>query len=135
MGLKLSRQHRRQLLEWASEAGDEECCGLLLGRADEVCQLELSANVAVDPRSHFEIDPVNLIAAERQARLGALAILGYFHSHPNGRREPSLADCESASADGRYWLIIADGEMSLWFPEAAFEGETVSFAAAELAEA
>ncbi len=116
MGLKLSRQQRQQLLDWADEAGDEECCGLLLGHDRTVEQVELSTNVAEDPKTHFEIDPSTLILAEKSARQGGLAILGYFHSHPNGRAEPSLDDASSAVADDRCWLIIAHGQITAWRP-------------------
>jgi proteasome lid subunit RPN8/RPN11 len=129
MGLKLSRQQRQQLLDWADEAGEMECCGLLLGAGDIVERVEQTANIAMDPHRGFEIDPVALIAAEKQARQGGSAILGYFHSHPNGRAEPSSDDAASASADGRYWLIIADGEITSWLPLADGIAGRVTFAA------
>jgi desampylase len=129
MGLKLSRQQRQQLLDWADEAGELECCGLLLGRGGEVERVERAANVATDPERHFEIDPAALIDAERQARQGGPAIIGYFHSHPNGRAEPSPDDAASASADGRYWLIIANGEITSWLPLADDTTKGVTFTA------
>ena len=64
MTVILSRQHRRQLLDFAEEAGSSECCGLILGRGDTVEILELTANVAFDPFITFEIDPSALIRAE-----------------------------------------------------------------------
>lgn len=127
MGLKLSRQQRQQLLDWADEAGEQECCGLLLGRGEEVERVELAENVATDPERYFEIDPSALIEAEKQARQGGPTILGYFHSHPNGRAEPSPVDAASASLDGRYWLIIANGEITVWLPTLAGVTNRVSF--------
>jgi desampylase len=129
MGLKLSRQQRQQLLDWANEAGEVECCGLLLGRGGEVERVEQTANVAADSNRRFEIDPAALIAAEKQARQGGLAILGYFHSHPNGLADPSTNDAASASLDGRYWLIIANGEITSWMPTASDKDDRVTFAA------
>jgi desampylase len=129
MGLKLSRQQRQQLLDWADEAGELECCGLLLGRGGEVERVERAANVATDPERHFEIDPAALIGAEKQARQGGPAILGYFHSHPNGLAGPSTNDAASASLDGRYWLIIANGEITSWLPAGSDQDDRVTFAA------
>ncbi|MBK8374548.1 MAG: M67 family metallopeptidase [Sphingomonadales bacterium] len=114
MTLILSRQHRRQLLDFAEESGSSECCGLILGRGDTVELLELTANVAASPYNSFEIDSSMLIRAEKCAREGGLEILGYFHSHPNGSIEPSKIDARSAAADGRCWLIIAGAEISAW---------------------
>lgn len=128
MGLKLSRQQRQQLLYWAAEAGDVECCGLLLGAGNVVQGVERTTNVAADPKRHFEIDPAALIAAEKRARKGGPAILGYFHSHPNGRAEPSPDDAASATPNGRFWLIIANGEITAWVPQGDGIATTISFA-------
>jgi desampylase len=129
MGLKLSRQQRQLLLDWADEAGQLECCGLLLGKDNVVVRVERTANVAADPLRSFEIDPAALIAAEKQGRQGGPAIMGYFHSHPNGRAKPSSDDADSASTDGRYWLIIANGEITSWLPLADDAAKGVTFAA------
>ena len=114
MTICLSRKHRAQLLQWAEEAGKQECCGLLLGRADTVSALELAKNVAVNATRHFEIDPAVLITKHKQAREGGLAVLGCFHSHPNGLARPSITDDRQAAADGQIWLIIANGEITAW---------------------
>lgn len=128
MDLQLSRQQRQQMLDWAQEAGKQECCGLLLGSGLVVARVERTANVASKPDRQFEIDPAALIEAERQARQDGPAIIGYFHSHPNGRAEPSPEDAASAAADGRYWLIIANGRITAWLPVAGFNAARVTFA-------
>ncbi len=127
MGLKLSRQQRQQLLDWADGAGDYECCGLLLGHNDVVERVELAINVAENPQLNFEIDPSALIAAEKYARQGGVKILGYFHSHPNGDTRPSVTDVRMASADGRRWLIIAGDKIVSWRPVGTAGGQAVSF--------
>jgi desampylase len=124
MGLYLSRTHHAQLLEWAQHAAPQECCGLLLGTDGLVSAVVSANNVAADPHLHFEIDPGALITAHKQARAGGPGIIGYFHSHPNGRERPSFNDMESAAPDGRYWLIIANGEISAWLPVVQTGAET-----------
>lgn len=131
MALHLSRKQHQQLLDWAQEAGFEECCGLLLGDGNGVSELRLTQNVAKNPLSHFEIDPAALILAEREARQGGLTILGYFHSHPNGLERPSEHDAKDAPADGRCWLIVAKGRMTAWRALADVPGE-LGFQPAEL---
>ena len=102
------------LREEARRAHPRECCGLLLGKGERVALAQPAANVHPAPESHFEIDPKALIAAHRGARAGGLELLGYYHSHPVGRAEPSAADQAAASGDGRIWAIIAGGEVSWW---------------------
>ena len=106
------------LLEEATRAHPLECCGLLLGLDDgEILAAVPTANVHPQPQRHFEIDPAALISAHRAARDGGPAVLGYYHSHPSGRTEPSATDRASASGDGRIWAIIANLEVALWRDE------------------
>jgi desampylase len=127
MGLEISSELRANLLSEAQKAGPLECCGLLLGiegnDKDTVTEILPAINVSPTPHSHFEIDPATLIATEKAMRTDNLkgnalyeapVILGYYHSHPNGLATPSATDAEMAAADGRYWVIIADGEIGMF---------------------
>lgn len=127
MALHLSRKHHTLLLKWAEEADNQECCGLLFGRGSSISDIRWTRNVATDPSTRFEIDPRALIDAERISRNGEAPVIGYFHSHPNGRSEPSGTDISQAADDGRYWLIIADGQISAWEPKAK-DGVVCDFA-------
>ncbi|WP_368667107.1 Mov34/MPN/PAD-1 family protein [Novosphingobium sp. 18050] len=98
----------------AKKAGDEECCGLLLGYGEQIEIAEVAANVAVNRRIHFEIDPFALLAAHKAARGGGPRVLGYYHSHPKGHPVPSATDCEHSTGDSRIWAIIADSEVAFW---------------------
>ncbi len=91
---------------------------MLLGNDMAVSVVLRADNVAANPCAHFEIDPAVLIAVHKQVRSGGPGIIGYFHSHPNGFDRPSATDAEHAAADGKYWLIIAGGEISAWLPVA-----------------
>jgi proteasome lid subunit RPN8/RPN11 len=102
------------LLREAAQAHPHECCGLLLGRGDRIETAKPATNVHPAPHDHFEIDPATLIAAHRAARAGGPQVLGYYHSHPNGRAEPSATDAAQASGDGRIWAIMAQGAVTWW---------------------
>jgi len=114
MAITLTSGALATLLEEATRAGALECCGLLVGRGGRIKRAVPAANVHSDPARHFEIDPAALIAAHRDARAGGAAVLGYYHSHPTGRAEPSPTDQAMASGDGRIWAIIAGGTVTLW---------------------
>jgi desampylase len=126
MALRISRTQRSQLLEWAEAELPHECCGLLLGRDDRIAEVRLSRNVADNAAQRFEIDPVDLIAAHKAARMSGSQLLGHFHSHPNGLASPSPTDLASATDDGSYWLIIAQANISAWQPVAK-DGEVMRF--------
>ena len=116
MDLILSSNDHQQLLHWALEAGENECCGILRGIGRRVCAVELTRNVATKPARHFEIDPAALIAAHKSARAGGLPLLGYFHSHPKGIAVPSVTDVAQAAPDGLIWLIMAAQSITAWQP-------------------
>ncbi|HTI31407.1 MAG TPA: M67 family metallopeptidase [Sphingomonas sp.] len=90
-----------------------EVCGLLLGHEGEIEAIIEAANVATDPRVSFEIDPRVQIDAVKAARNGGLAIIGSYHSHPNGAARPSQWDLELARS-GELWLIFAAGAATAW---------------------
>ncbi|HVR90814.1 MAG TPA: M67 family metallopeptidase [Novosphingobium sp.] len=101
------------LLAEALRAGNEECCGLLLGH-EKIELARPAANVAADRLRHFEIDPAALFFAHRAERAGEAKLLGYYHSHPSGEAVPSATDRASASGDGRIWAIVASGAVGWW---------------------
>lgn len=91
-----------------------EVCGLLFGSACRIEAIEAAENVAADPVRHFEIDPAALFRAIRAERAGGPMLVGYYHSHPGGRAEPSATDRAMAAADGKAWLIVAGDEVTGW---------------------
>jgi desampylase len=97
----------------AAEPG-REACGLLFGKLNHVTAVRPVANVAPDPVRQFEIDPAELFAAIRAERAGGPRWVGCYHSHPNGRAEPSETDRASAADDGKLWLIVAGEEVTAW---------------------
>lgn len=112
--LILTRGVIAKVLGDTAAAHPQEACGLLLGEDGTVREAALTANVHAEPERHFEIDPAALIAAHRAARGGRAQVLGYWHSHPNGRAGPSPSDQAAAAGDGRVWLIAASGAITAW---------------------
>lgn len=101
------------ILAEAARAHPAEACGLLLG-APVIEQAVPAANVHPVPLTHFEIDPVALIAAHKAERAGGPALAGYWHSHPKGPPEPSATDRAMAGRDGRVWAISGQGRVCFW---------------------
>ena len=99
----------REIEERTRLALPNEACGLLLGkvRGDEieVAALSPGRNVSADPRAHFQIDPLDVLAAEDAARGTGLSIVGVWHSHPRGPLQISAHD--QAGADSTWLTLIA----------------------------
>ncbi len=122
MKLQISSGDRQYLLDLAAASPEQEVCGLLLGREGRVEELVAARNVARDPARSFEIDPATLLATHRNARGAGRQVIGHWHSHPNGRAEPSARDAARATDNGQIWLIIAGGGLSAWAPRSADGG-------------
>lgn len=118
MGLRVTRSALERMRVSASDSAPHECCGLLLGR-EAIEEAHPAANVASDPRRHFEIDPQALVDAHRAARAGGPRVLGYYHSHPAGPAAPSATDRAMASGDGRVWAIVGADDVTFWRDEEA----------------
>lgn len=115
MRLDLPAELRAEILAAARAAHPNECCGLLEGvRENDVVRviaLHPARNLSGDAR-RFEIDPGDHIAAQKAARANGSAIIGCYHSHPQGRAEPSAADLAGADEDNFLWLIAAGDDLA-----------------------
>ena len=114
MKLVISSTIMEELQALAMQNAPHEICGIMFGDSKRVDDTQICENVAADPERHFEINPRELIAAEREMRAGGRKIIGYFHSHPSGKVEPSRTDAASAAADGRIWLILNGKKAAAW---------------------
>lgn len=87
---------RREIEERTRRAAPDEACGLLIGTRRgseiEVCALAPATNVSIEPGSSFELDPLDVVAAEDSAASVRMEIVGTWHSHPRGPLDASSAD-------------------------------------------
>ncbi len=97
-----------------------ECCGLLIGTELEVIEAVATANVAAEPRRHYQVSPVDYFAQIKRCRdaasqgAAAVDVIGAYHSHPHSAPVPSPTDLEEAF--GEFLYIIAgpvDGPAAL----------------------
>jgi len=131
MALRISRALHTQILRQAAESPGREVCGLLTGDAEAILGVLPAANVASDPATRFEIDPVTLFAAIRAEREGGPTIIGHYHSHPKGRAQPSPRDAADSGGAPRLWLLVAGNDVTAWRSGAA-QGLHGAFAPIEL---
>lgn len=119
----LNARQKQIIADLSLAALPYEACGLCLGRIERhfrvVEDIIPARNVAANPERHFEVAPKLLFIAHRTAREKGQHVLGHFHSHPNGRKEPSKEDATHAYDVGQLWLIQqmngdAAGELSAY---------------------
>ncbi len=110
MKLALPVPLQDQFAREALAAWPRECCGLIEGTrqgdALRAVALHPGRNLAAAP-DRFEIDPGDHLAALKAARAGGHALIGCYHSHPDGQPAPSQSDRDGAAEVDFLWLIAA----------------------------
>ena len=134
--IEIPRTVVRAIEEHARGTFPEECCGFLLGSANEPRRVEEARpakNMAVEDRARrYVIDPLELLHADEEARARHLDLIGIYHSHPNHPAVPSEFDRARAASWYSYVILgIRDrrpGDVTAWrFDESSrrFESEEI----------
>ena len=109
--LQIAQSAFDKLRAHGESAYPEESCGVLLGTISGGERMVLEAvplaNIAETRRNRYRIAPVDLIRAEKTARLAGWEILGFYHSHPDHPAEPSATDLAEAHWLGSSYAITA----------------------------
>ena len=124
--VRLPDELRARILHQARTAHPRECCGLLEGVRDDgvfiVQALHPARNLSPEA-DRFEIDPRDHIAAVKKNRARGAAIIGCYHSHPEGAPRPSARDLAGAGEEDFLWLIVAGERLEAFvYSEGVFVG-------------
>ena len=103
---RLPEQVAGAIIEHARRAQPRECCGLLLGRGENVLEATPAPNLAPDP-NRFLLDPATHVRVRRDARRRGLEVVGFYHSHTHSPAEPSARDVAEAAYDDAVYVIVS----------------------------
>ena len=82
-----------------------ECCGLLVGKGDEIERSVRARNLDTRP-TRYLIDPEDHFAAIRDARSDGREVIGAYHSHPASAPVPSATDIAEANSGSDFVYVI-----------------------------
>ena len=112
--LTISEKDWNSIRRHGEETYPHECCGILLGTVDiekderEVRIVVRAGNTRLDSlHNRYNIDPKELIAAQKQARQAGLDIVGFYHSHPDHPPRWSQTDLAEAHWIGCSYVITS----------------------------
>jgi proteasome lid subunit RPN8/RPN11 len=107
--MTLERGVRAAIVAHARKARPLECCGLLVGRGSRVLTAVPARNLATSKRVRYRLDDRLHLDLRRILRATAppLAILGVYHSHPNGPDAPSETDITEAAYPDWVQVIVS----------------------------
>ncbi len=135
MKLTLPRALQARIEAEACAAYPTECCGLIEGVNDgdavQALALHSARNIA-SARDRFEIHPEDHFAALKTARANGRAIIGCYHSHPDGTAQPSQTDQAGGGEENFIWLIAALAQVDGPIVLAAFAYSAACFLPVDL---
>src|SRR5438309_6447478 len=112
--LKISECDWNAVRAHGEETYPHECCGVLLGTMDidkderEIKIVVRAGNTRLDSlHNRYNIDPKELIAAQKQARQAGMDIVGFYHSHPDHPPRWSQTDLAEAHWIGCSYVITS----------------------------
>jgi proteasome lid subunit RPN8/RPN11 len=87
-----------------------EGCGLLAGKEletwTEVCAAYPARNAATSARL-YEVEPRDLLAADRAAEAAGLSLVGVWHSHTHTEAYPSPTDVAQAPDPAWHYVLVS----------------------------
>lgn len=83
----------------------QESCGLLSGHGDTITRLFQARNIAENPKTQYEAEPLDVRRILEEIDEAGQEHLGIYHSHPNSPAYPSATDRRLAAYDVRYVVI------------------------------
>jgi proteasome lid subunit RPN8/RPN11 len=107
MSISIPRPILAELSTLARQDPSRESCGLLAGREGAITHAFPATNAAANPATSYEIAPEELFWLIREIRATSLELLGIYHSHPNGKNEPSPRDIEGAYYPNVAYFIVS----------------------------
>jgi proteasome lid subunit RPN8/RPN11 len=121
--LTLTGEHLAAIRRHGEATYPHECCGFLVGRADDrgrtALRLFAADNERTDSaRNRYLISPESYLKAELSAEAAGLEVIGFYHSHPDAPAAPSEFDREHALPGCSYVIVsVREGkarELTSW---------------------
>ncbi|HVB52571.1 MAG TPA: M67 family metallopeptidase [Candidatus Acidoferrales bacterium] len=100
-----------KMTEFCQAAYPDEGCGVLIGSSEadlaSVSDVLEGKNLVQDRRhDRYELDPRDIIRAERAARASGQEVIGFYHTHPDHPARPSQFDTDRAWP-GYHYVVVS----------------------------
>ena len=102
MAIKIHDEQLKSVFDHAENTYPHECCGILVGTANNDIKMVENVVKADNVRSigarrkRFLINPEEFVSIERKANQDGLEVIGIYHSHPDAEAYPSEYDLSYA---------------------------------------
>jgi proteasome lid subunit RPN8/RPN11 len=111
MPIELQREALTRMEEHGAETYPNECCGILLGKAQgrhkAIAEVFPAENARADSaRNRYLIPPTDLLRSLEEGEEKGMEILGFYHAHPDQPAQPSGFDRQHAWPWFTYLIVV-----------------------------
>jgi len=110
--ITLAKELEDEIRRHGEKTYPEECCGVILGKAEGRGQKTIARLIPIDNAKNMEekhnrflITPDDVMQAELTARAYEQDVIGFYHSHPDHPAEPSAFDLDHALPFYSYIIV------------------------------
>lgn len=111
----LDREVFEAIVSDAAGAYPDECCGAIVGVLEGDRRLVRGAwpiaNAATSPGHRFAVTPGDYRRLEDRARGSGVALVGFYHSHPDAPAAPSGYDLAHAWPNFSYVIVSVEATL------------------------
>jgi desampylase len=104
--VRIARAVLDDMVAHAGAEAPRECCGLLVGTADDVAESVRTDNLEPG-NARFRVDPAAHFRLIKKLRGTSREIVGAYHSHPCSPAVPSPTDIAEAVSDDFLCVIVS----------------------------
>ena len=108
--IKIPRRVIAEMITHAFGKDPDECCGVLLGKGENITRSLKVCNVHGNKTRRYTMDSVQLMEVERNADEKNEQIIAFYHSHTYSQGYPSATDVKNAVESGwidPYYVLIS----------------------------
>ena len=108
MTLRLAPDVYKTMVGWCYDGLPDEACGLIAAApgSDKAVVVYTTRNAAASSRI-YEVDPKDLLKADRDAEARGLQLAGVFHSHTHTEAYPSPTDVAQAPDPDWHYVLVS----------------------------
>lgn len=103
----IRKEQQQEIIDQAKLAGQNEGCGILVGKNNRVEKIYKMTNTSDSPATCYFMDPLEQLQVQKEIRQLGLELIGIFHSHPSSSAYPSKKDVELAFYPEVVYVIIS----------------------------
>lgn len=110
VAIKIPRKVLAEMISHALVEDPSECCGILLGKGDEVKSSRPMENTHANKVSRYSMNPLQIMTMEDEARERGEEFVAIYHSHTYTQGYPSETDINNAVESGwthPYYVLVS----------------------------